>query len=78
MGYDFRVGGDENAKARVSGDTEPPYVRYAFLNPYNVSLLAGAGVTAAATGHWGIAVVAAASEALWMLFAASVSIHKLP
>ncbi len=67
MRYDFQVGGDEKRRAR--SDDEAPYARYAFLNPYNVSLLAGAGVTAAATGHWGIAVVAAASEALWMLFA---------
>ncbi len=46
-----------------------PYARYAFLNPYNISLLAGAGVTAAATGHWWIALCAGATEALWMLFA---------
>jgi hypothetical protein len=56
-------------KKRRRGDDEPPYLRYAFLNPYNLSLLAGASATAAATGHWGIAVFAAASEALWMLFA---------
>jgi hypothetical protein len=60
------VGGDAKKKQT---DDEPPYARYAFLNPYNLSLIAGAGVTAAATGHWGIAVCAAASEALWMLFA---------
>ena len=59
-----RRAGDKNPRAEG-----PPYARYAFLNPYNLSLLAGAGVTAAATGHWGIALVAAASEAIWMLFA---------
>ena len=61
------VGEDEKKRRRV--DEEPPYLRYAFLNPYNLSLLAGASATAAASGHWGIAVFAAASEALWMLFA---------
>ncbi len=59
--------------APVSGSgkkqAERPYARQAFLNPYNLSLLAGAGVTAAATGHWWIALCAGASEALWMLFA---------
>lgn len=48
---------------------EPPYTRYAFLNPYNLSLLAGAGVAAAATGQWWIGVCAAAAEGIWMLFA---------
>ena len=55
-------------RKRVSTDDEPPYRRYAFLNPYNLSLLVGAGTAAAATGHWWIAVCAAATEGLWMLF----------
>jgi hypothetical protein len=46
-----------------------PYVKYAFLNPYNMSLVAGAGLAALATGFWPLAVVAAAGEAIWMLFA---------
>jgi len=46
-----------------------PYAKYAFLNPYNLSLMAGLAVTAAATGHVWIALGAAATEALWMLFA---------
>jgi len=56
-------------RKRVRTDDEPPYGRYAFLNPYNLSLLVGAGTAAAATGHWWIAVCAAATEGLWMLFA---------
>jgi hypothetical protein len=56
-------------KKRVGTDDEPPYTRYAFLNPYNLSLLVGAATAAAATGHWWIAVCAAATEGLWMLFA---------
>jgi hypothetical protein len=59
----------EDGKKRRRDDDEPPYFRYAFLNPYNLSLLAGASATAIASGHWGVAVCAAASEALWMLFA---------
>ncbi len=56
-------------RKRVRTDDEPPYGRYAFLNPYNLSLLVGATTAAAATGHWWIAVCAAATEGLWMLFA---------
>jgi len=56
-------------RKRASADDEPPYARYAFLNPYNLTLLAGAATTAAATGHWWIAVCAAATEGLWMVFA---------
>ena len=50
-------------------DEEPPYIRYAFLNPYNLSLLIGAGAAAAATGQWWVGVCGAAGEALWLLFA---------
>ena len=57
------------SKKPLRGADEPPYARYAFLNPYNLSLLAGAGVAAAATGHWWMAVCGAAGEAMWMLFA---------
>lgn len=57
----------ERPKKRESD--EPPYTRYAFLNPYNLSLLAGAGVAAAASGQWWIGVCAAAAEGIWMLFA---------
>jgi hypothetical protein len=57
------------SKKPLRGTDEPPYARYAFLNPYNLSLLAGAGVAAAATGHWWMAVCGVAGEAMWMLFA---------
>jgi hypothetical protein len=50
-------------------DEGPPYTRYAFLNPYNLSLLAGAGAAAAATGQWWVGVCGLAGEALWLLFA---------
>jgi hypothetical protein len=58
-----------NARAKKPQADEPPYTRYAFLNPYNLSLLAGAGVAAAASGQWWIGVCAVAAEGLWMLFA---------
>ncbi|APR76135.1 Hypothetical protein A7982_01482 [Minicystis rosea] len=48
---------------------EPPYTRYALLNPYNLSVLAGAAVTSAATGEAWIALCAAAAEAVWLLLA---------
>ena len=57
------------SKKPPRGPEEPPYARYAFLNPYNLSLLAGAGIAAAATGHWWMAVCGVAGEAMWMLFA---------
>jgi hypothetical protein len=47
----------------------PPYAKYAFKNPYNLSLLLGAGAAAAATGNWWLAIAGAGMEALWMLFA---------
>ncbi len=47
----------------------PPYAKYAFQNPYNLSLLVGAGAAAAATGNWWLALAGAGVEALWMLFA---------
>ena len=46
-----------------------PYAKYAFVNPYNLTLLAGAATVAAATGNWMVGVAAAGAEALWMLFA---------
>lgn len=64
--------GDDDKRRK--GSDEPPYSRYALLNPYNLSLLAGAGATAAATGQWWIAVCAAATEGLWMLFAPDAKI----
>jgi hypothetical protein len=54
---------------RSAKEKSPPYARYAFLNPYNLSLIAGASAAAAATGHWWLALGAAAGEAIWMLFA---------
>ncbi len=46
----------------------PNYLKAAFANAYNLSLLTGAVVAAAATGDWLIAAGAGALEALWLAF----------
>ena len=45
-----------------STTTERPYARYAFLNPYNLVLLAGAIALGLLTGHDWLAVVAGGAE----------------
>ncbi len=50
-------------------DDKAPYASYGFMNAYNLSLLAGAGVVSAATGGWWIGLCAVAAETIWMLFA---------
>lgn len=57
------------ASGKKSGDDEPSYTKYAFLNPYNLSLLTGAGIASAATGHWWLGVSAVVLETVWLLFA---------
>ncbi|MCS6913874.1 MAG: hypothetical protein RMK29_03590 [Myxococcales bacterium] len=58
------------SKALLKRDREkPPYLRYAFFNPYNLSLLGGAMAATLATGHWWVGLFAFAAEAIWMLFA---------
>ena len=44
----------------------PSYYRYAFANLYNLSLLGGAAVAAAATNDWAVAAIAGGLEALWL------------
>jgi hypothetical protein len=50
-------------------EEEPPYARYAFLNPYNLALLLAVAITSVATGHYWMAICGAALELIWMLFA---------
>ena len=59
----------QEGPSRSGKDAEPPYAKYAFANPYNLSLLAGAGSEALLTGHWWVGLCAVAAEAVWMLFA---------
>ena len=48
----------------------PNYLKAAFFNVYNLSLLGGASVAAAATGDWLIFAGATALEALWLVVGA--------
>lgn len=54
-----------------STTTERPYARYAFLNPYNLVLLAGAIALGLLTGHDWLAVVAGGAELVWLIYAPS-------
>ncbi len=54
----------------MSDDRGPNYLKAAFLNVYNLSLLGGASVAAAATGDWLILAGATALEALWLVLGA--------
>jgi hypothetical protein len=54
---------------RNSDSNEPPYARYAFLNPYNLTLFAGALAFGLLSGHHWVVVIACAAELLWMIFA---------
>ena len=58
-----------SSPSRTGKKEAPPYAKYAFVNPYNLSLLAGAGSASLLTGHWWIGLCAVAAEAVWMLFA---------
>ncbi|CAN5924668.1 hypothetical protein BH11MYX4_BH11MYX4_28460 [soil metagenome] len=56
-------------KRRARVDDEPPYARYAFWNPYNVSLFLGGVTLGVAIGHGWLTVLTCAAEVLWMIFA---------
>ena len=51
----------------------PSYFQYAFANVYNLSLLGGAAVAAAATNDWAIAVIAGGLETLWLVIGADTA-----
>ena len=54
-------------------DERPSYLKYAFANVYNLSLLGGVAVASAATGDWAIGVIAAGVEALWLFIGADTA-----
>ena len=56
-------------KRRDREDDELPYARYAFWNPYNVSLFLGGITVGVAIDHPWIAVLTCAAELMWMIFA---------
>lgn len=58
------------ASAKRSSESRlPRYARYAFLNPYNLSLFAGGVAVGLLTGHGWLVVVTCAAEAMWLIFA---------
>ncbi|MFZ5443967.1 MAG: hypothetical protein ACOZQL_28445 [Myxococcota bacterium] len=50
------------------GGGTPNYLKAAFLNVYNLSLLGGAATASALTGDWLISLGALGLEALWLVF----------
>lgn len=48
-------------------DARPNFLKAAFFNVYNLSLLGGAGLVSLATGDWFIGAGALALEALWLV-----------
>ena len=48
---------------------DPPYVRMAFWNPYNLSVFVGGAVLGLAIDQPWLTIVVCAAEALWMIFA---------
>jgi len=57
------------ASARDALVEKRPYLKYAFTNPYNLSLFAGALAAAGLTLNPFLAIVAVGLEALWLLYA---------
>jgi len=57
------------ASARDAILEKRPYLKFAFANPYNLSLLGGALAAAALTTNPFLAVLAIGAEALWLLYA---------
>jgi len=51
----------------------PSYLKYAFANAYNLSLLGGAVAASAATSDWAITVIAGGLEALWLFIGADTA-----
>jgi len=49
-------------------DDGPPYARYAFWNPYNITLFVGVVVLGVAIDQSWISILACAAEVLWMIF----------
>lgn len=57
------------ASARDAFVEKRPYLKYAFTNPYNLSLFVGALAAAGLTLNPFLAVLAVGAEALWLLYA---------
>lgn len=53
----------------ADGGAKPSYLRAAFANLYNLTLLGGLATASAVTGDWWLFGVGLAAEGLWLLFA---------
>lgn len=51
----------------MAGSGSPNYLKAAFANVYNLSLLGGAALASVATGDWFIGAAAVGLEALWLI-----------
>jgi hypothetical protein len=49
--------------------SERPYLRYAFFNPYNLTLLLAGIAAGFLSGHHWLVVITCGAEALWLIFA---------
>ena len=54
----------------------PNYLKAAFANVYNLSLLGGAAAASALTGDWVVGITALGAEALWLLFGPDIRPFK--
>jgi hypothetical protein len=55
----------------------PSYLKAAFLNVYNLSLLGGAAAVSALTGDWFVGAIAAGAEALWLILGPDMRPFKM-
>jgi len=53
----------------MSDASKPPYLKYAFVNPYNLAVMGGFAAAAALNGNWWLGMCGAGVEAIWLLFA---------
>ena len=61
------MGTTNSTKRQIVADG-PPCARYAFWNPYNMSLFVGGVVLGVASGHEWFSILTCAAEVLWMIF----------
>jgi hypothetical protein len=60
----------------MPNEGRPSYLKSAFANVYNLSLLGGALTASLATGEYVLGAVALGAEALWLLFGPDLSVFR--